>query len=70
MDSGGGWHTVLNDTDSYIEASIAAFAVDMFARAVQRSWLEPEIYLSSDRIRDEFPAAPLAGRWPARRRLL
>lgn len=44
QDSGGGWHTVLNDADSYIETSIAAFVVNTFARAVERSWLEPEIY--------------------------
>lgn len=44
QDSGGGWHTVLNDRDSYVETSIAAFAVAVFARAVQRSWLEAEIY--------------------------
>ena len=44
QDPGGGWHTVLNDAESYIETSIAAFAVDVFARAIQRSWLKPEIY--------------------------
>jgi unsaturated rhamnogalacturonyl hydrolase len=44
QDSCGGWHTVLNDGDSYIETSIAAFAVHGFARAIQRSWLKPEKY--------------------------
>jgi len=44
QDSGGGWHTVLNDPDSYIETSVAAFAVDVFARAIRRSWLKPTIY--------------------------
>jgi len=44
QDSGGGWHTVLNDAESYIETSIAAFVVDVFARAIERSWLKPEIY--------------------------
>jgi len=44
QDPGGGWHTVLNDAESYIETSIAAFAVDVFARAIERSWLQPEIY--------------------------
>lgn len=44
QDPEGGWHTVLNDCDSYIETSISAFAVDVLTRAVQRGWLEAEIY--------------------------
>jgi unsaturated rhamnogalacturonyl hydrolase len=44
QDSDGGWHTVLNDGDSYIETSVAAFAVDVFARSVRQLWLAPEIY--------------------------
>jgi unsaturated rhamnogalacturonyl hydrolase len=40
----GGWHTVLTDQVSYIETSIAAFVVDVFARAIKREWLEPDRY--------------------------
>lgn len=40
QDSSGGWHTVLDDPDSYIETSIAAFVVDAFSLAIIRGWLD------------------------------
>jgi len=45
QDSGGGWHTVLNDPASYIETSIAAFMVSTMARALLQSWISPARYL-------------------------
>ena len=45
QDSGGGWHTVLNDPSSYIETSIAAFMVSAMSRALLHSWISPERYL-------------------------
>lgn len=40
----GGWHTVLNDPDSYVETSIAAFMVHILARAIERNWIDAESY--------------------------
>lgn len=40
QDETGGWHTVLNDPDSYLETSIAAFVVDGFARSIEYGWLD------------------------------
>jgi len=40
----GGWHTILTDPDSYVETSIAAFMVHVLSRAIERNWIEPEIY--------------------------
>jgi unsaturated rhamnogalacturonyl hydrolase len=45
QDSCGGWHTVLTDTSSYIETSIAAFMIIVMSRAMLRSWIDPEKYL-------------------------
>jgi unsaturated rhamnogalacturonyl hydrolase len=45
QDSGGGWHTVLNDPGSYIETSIAAFMISAMSRALLHSWISPERYL-------------------------
>lgn len=45
QDSGGGWHTVLNDPASYIETSIAAFMITVMSRALLHSWITPERYL-------------------------
>jgi len=39
QDDSGNWHTVLDDPDSYLESSIAAFVVDGFSFAVSRGWL-------------------------------
>jgi len=41
----GGWHTVLDDTESYIETSIAAFVVDGFSTAIRHGWLDREQFL-------------------------
>jgi unsaturated rhamnogalacturonyl hydrolase len=41
----GGWHTVLNDPESYVETSISAFVADGFATAIQHGWLERGRYL-------------------------
>ncbi|HOA72152.1 MAG TPA: glycoside hydrolase family 88 protein [Phycisphaerae bacterium] len=35
----GDWHTVLDDPDSYLETSIAAFVVDGFSMAIRHGWL-------------------------------
>lgn len=40
QDATGGWHTVLNDPDSYVETSIAAFVVDGFSVAIGKGWLD------------------------------
>ena len=45
QDSGGCWHTVLNDPESYIETSIAAFIVSTGSRALLHSWISPEKFL-------------------------
>jgi unsaturated rhamnogalacturonyl hydrolase len=44
QDAGGGWHTVLNDENSYIETSVAAFMISATSRAILHSWVEPEVY--------------------------
>jgi unsaturated rhamnogalacturonyl hydrolase len=38
----GDWHTVLDDPDSYLESSIAAFVVDGWSTAIQAGWLGHE----------------------------
>lgn len=35
QDSSGAWHTVLDDTDSYVESSTAAFFVDIISRVIR-----------------------------------
>jgi unsaturated rhamnogalacturonyl hydrolase len=35
QDHGGAWHTILNDPDSYIESSTAAFFIDAICRAIR-----------------------------------
>jgi unsaturated rhamnogalacturonyl hydrolase len=40
----GGWHTILDDPDSYIETSISAFMVPVLARSITHSWIEPDLY--------------------------
>ena len=40
----GGWHTILDDPDSYIETSIPAFMVPVLARSITHSWIEPDLY--------------------------
>jgi len=44
QDASGGWHTVLSDPTSYVETSIAAFAVDAFSRALSRHWIDEKPY--------------------------
>jgi unsaturated rhamnogalacturonyl hydrolase len=44
QDSGGGWHTVLNDERSYIETSVAAFMISAMAQAILHSLVELEVY--------------------------
>ena len=39
QDSSGDWHTVIDDPDSYLETSIAAFVVEGWSFAVRRGWL-------------------------------
>lgn len=46
QDESGHWHTVINDAESYLESSVAAFVVDGFSRAILRGWL-PESYRST-----------------------
>ena len=40
----GGWHTILDDPDSYSETSIPAFMVPVLARSITHSWIEPDLY--------------------------
>ena len=40
----GGWHTILDDPDSYVETSIPAFMVPVLARSITHSWIEPDLY--------------------------
>ncbi len=42
QDESGDWHTVLDDAESYLESSMAAFVVDGFSRALARGWLSGE----------------------------
>ncbi len=42
QDSSGDWHTILDDPDSYLEPSIAAFVVEGFATAIRQGWLDTE----------------------------
>jgi unsaturated rhamnogalacturonyl hydrolase len=44
QDETGGWRTVLDDAESYVETSIAAFVVDGFAHSIRRGWLSAEAY--------------------------
>ena len=44
QDPGGGWHTVLDDANSYIETSIAAFMVHVLSRTIEKGWIEPDFY--------------------------
>jgi unsaturated rhamnogalacturonyl hydrolase len=39
QDPSGDWHTVLDDADSYLEPSIAAFVVEGFSTAIRHGWL-------------------------------
>lgn len=41
----GGWHTILDDPESYIETSIAAFVADGFATAISGGWLDRDGYM-------------------------
>ena len=40
QDPSGHWHTIITDSSSYTESSIAAFMVDGLSRAVLRGWLD------------------------------
>lgn len=40
QDASGHWHTVINDPESYLETSIAAFVVDGFSRAILHGWVD------------------------------
>jgi unsaturated rhamnogalacturonyl hydrolase len=40
QDASGHWHTVINDSDSYLETSVSAFVVDGFCRAMARGWID------------------------------
>lgn len=42
QDTSGHWHTVVDDADSYLESSVAAFVVDGFSRALRNGWLGDE----------------------------
>lgn len=44
QDRAGGWHTVLTDTDSYIESSVAAFVISAASRAMLHGWVDPDTY--------------------------
>ncbi len=40
----GGWHTVLDDPESYVETSIAAFMIHVLSRGIELGWLEGDVY--------------------------
>jgi unsaturated rhamnogalacturonyl hydrolase len=42
QDASGDWHTVLNDPQSYLESSVAAFVVDGFSLAIRHGWISDE----------------------------
>lgn len=42
QDPSGDWHTVLDDPESYLETSIAAFVVDGWSLAMSRGWIGGE----------------------------
>jgi len=42
QDPSGHWHTVLDDSESYLETSVAAFVVDGFSLAIREHWLDAE----------------------------
>ena len=44
QDTSGGWHTILDDSTSYIETSVAAFVVDGFSTAICHGWLEASAF--------------------------
>ena len=44
QDPEGGWHTILDDPESYIETSISAFMVPVLVRSIANSWIEPDLY--------------------------
>jgi unsaturated rhamnogalacturonyl hydrolase len=41
QDPSGHWHTVITDSSSYTESSIAAFVVDGLSRGLHQGWLDP-----------------------------
>ena len=43
MDSCGGWHTVIDDHDSYIETSAGAFFIDALSSAAVAGLLDPQL---------------------------
>jgi unsaturated rhamnogalacturonyl hydrolase len=44
QDASGDWHTVINDQEVYLEASIAAFVVDGWSLAIRNGWIEHDRY--------------------------
>lgn len=48
-EASGDWHTVLDDADSYLETSIAAFVVDGFSMAIRHGWLGREYLPTVDK---------------------
>ena len=40
QDPSGHWHTIITDSSSYTESSVAAFMVDGMSRAVMQGWLD------------------------------
>ena len=40
QDASGDWHTVIDDPASYLESSVACFAMDGFGRALRHGWLD------------------------------
>lgn len=66
QDRSGDWHTILAESDSYLETSIAAFVVDGFSLAIRRGWLSadyrPAIELALDALLQHVrPDGTLAG---------
>lgn len=40
QDDSGDWRTVLDDPESYLEPSVAAFVIEGFSTAIRRGWLD------------------------------
>lgn len=40
QDASGHWHTIVDDSGSYLEHSVAAFVIDGFSRAIMRKWID------------------------------
>lgn len=66
QDESGHWHTVLDQSSSYLETSIAAFVVDGFSTALRHGWIDASYQTTVQRalpalLRDVQPDGLLRG---------